>query len=86
MERKQRCETCRFWDGKTGDTGQCLRFPPQLIGNEKEAFPLTGKCCWCGEWQEKEVEALEENLDAVCQGYLELALKRAWQREYIIGS
>ncbi len=58
-ERKERCETCRFWTSpKEGEErGICHRFPPMvpvvLRGRVHYLAPKTYQMFWCGEWQEK---------------------------------
>ncbi len=60
-ERKERCETCRFWaageygDGDTAE--ECRRYPPTVTPGHPNAdsqlLPLTVADFWCGEWQAK---------------------------------
>ena len=62
-ERKERCETCRFWEEvvqKLGRAGDCRRYPPALpltagqpCGDDDALgmFPVVGFKAWCGEWQ-----------------------------------
>lgn len=65
-ERKERCETCRFWDATEG-LNNCRRYPPtftaiaiepgEVENGTLEAdlafWPQTGPDDWCGEWQPK---------------------------------
>ena len=58
-ERKERCETCRFWESyKEQDEefeimfGNCHRFPPQFRDSDVLfCGPVVARCYWCGEWQ-----------------------------------
>lgn len=61
-ERKEKCETCRFWDEDGDDAdGICRRYAPRPEMNERgqdgdawetyPAWPLTVSTDWCGEWQ-----------------------------------
>lgn len=63
--RKERCETCRFWDkGEVliGRIAYCCRLPPVAVKwevvdklngeNPHGVWPVTYDVHWCGEWQE----------------------------------
>ena len=64
-ERKERCETCRFWtdvDEGVSDLGDCHRYPPKMaielkgdacdvIKPRYGGWPLTFATDWCGEYQ-----------------------------------
>lgn len=55
------CDECVFWvrdernaKAKTIDqphTGQCRRYPPELLMAEHERWPITTEHDWCGEWK-----------------------------------
>lgn len=53
--RKERCETCRFWDWfDTGQIGMCKRFPPvplRIRSKMHSAWVDTVAGDWCGEWR-----------------------------------
>ena len=80
-ERKERCETCRFWDSPRPDAvgyGTCRRFPPIKLMPEEFAegghanvgeWPDTASYDWCGEWRAK-VE-LESKADQIVR-FIEL--------------
>lgn len=69
-ERKERCETCRFWDQEEVEDkfyGVCRRGHPVIArgsvvqdspGDPVDAFdafwPHTRKFDWCGEWEAKQ--------------------------------
>ncbi len=60
-ERRERCETCRFWDSPHVDQqedGLCRRHAPRCFPRKEESetlryprWPLTLNDEWCGEWQ-----------------------------------
>ena len=70
-ERKERCETCRFWDSTNSKTcevvdanpactetcGWCKRYPPSRFTTQFSEWPLTTETDWCGEWQSVDAEA-----------------------------
>lgn len=59
-ERKERCETCRFFQQMEEDYGICRRFPPvEVAGGKYEdtGFPFVFlRIDWCGEWKAKTKE------------------------------
>ena len=55
----ERCETCKFWQGRNESWAPCKRFPPtvpiQQIGLSYTL--VSGLVCredWCGEYKPKE--------------------------------
>lgn len=66
-ERKERCETCRFWEctGESPpdveDIGDCHKRPPLVVlnplilGKTMTRFPETVREEWCGEWESRSV-------------------------------
>jgi hypothetical protein len=65
-ERKELCETCRFWERTGNHAGECRRYAPrpamralmildsrQQDGREDAIFPIMSHDEWCGEWQAK---------------------------------
>lgn len=74
-ERAERCETCKFWEGYTGDVehgneptrGNCHRYPPRHYPNpdsetleDQYDFPAVETDDWCGEWQAITLAAVQE--------------------------
>ncbi len=63
-KKRDRCETCRFYQPREEWEGLCRRMPPALIQRERCGsrgwttetlvdFPDTGWANWCGEWKSK---------------------------------
>lgn len=57
-ERKETCETCRFWDIDVFDQayGSCRRHAPQPSSSSSSdilphKWPFTNYYNWCGEYQ-----------------------------------
>jgi hypothetical protein len=58
---KERCGTCRFWDGHIAQMDLrvgCKRYPPVFLPDGNNAvnpwlhnWPKTGEWEWCGEWK-----------------------------------
>ncbi len=55
-----KCETCTYWEAKSGNTGECRRHAPQTIAftvddNVKfeSKFPATQASDWCGDYAAK---------------------------------
>jgi hypothetical protein len=58
---QQRCDECRFMVPENGtETGECRRYPPQIIDDADDAgrytsvFPVVLLDEWCGEYQRKD--------------------------------
>lgn len=52
------CASCKSWDSKGADQGECRRHAPQLIVFEiddttkiESRFPVTSASDWCGDYQ-----------------------------------
>ena len=63
-ERKERCETCRYWDAHPHSQSNpkyfraCVRFPPTIQGDDQRGVSLeTHARHWCGEWQPQETQS-----------------------------
>jgi hypothetical protein len=69
-ERKERCETCRFWeqweaniqdceaDPEIPEVGQCKRYPPLCCDSSgNDVRPSMSGDDWCGEWKASETQA-----------------------------
>lgn len=50
-EPNERCNTCKFFYGLSGDRGLCQRFPPIVDTNKLFNRPTTYEFWWCGEWK-----------------------------------
>lgn len=62
VERKERCETCRWWS-----RGECHAHPPVVLlpfveidyhtcRQQHTEWPVTAESDFCGEWRGKEDE------------------------------
>lgn len=68
VERKERCENCRWWnqlkglEWPTGTTtdfyGECRRYPP--AGDDEGQFSFTQGHLWCGEFKAIELPVVEK--------------------------
>lgn len=66
MSESNRCETCRWWERRNPELGECRRNPPRIVdallpGEDglfldayfgATGFPVTLESAWCGEWKE----------------------------------
>ena len=64
MGVEKTCKDCLFWREHVTvkGRGDCLRFPPSVVANDKMMFPATGFCDWCGEWKENENALLDDSI------------------------
>jgi len=52
------CRKCKYFhkETKTGTTGACRRYPPQIVPDSGDFWPMTHETDWCGEYEPKNKE------------------------------
>jgi RNA polymerase sigma factor (sigma-70 family) len=92
MDRKERCETCRW----CRDGWQCRRLPPRCFGRKEDDkspdygwYPTVYPDGWCGEWQPTspaaaQLDTIPADAESLRKDVQQVLAKLTWREREIV--